>query len=431
MECSGPPLLWVHHSGAPPEVVLGPRLRGSRALLVFYHTGFGAVFVVTESSIEAFHWEPVTGWTDKLLDRRLCVVFERPDRLELEHKQSGVVQLGGVAGARVLRATAACFLAHCNEVVVAHEDLSLRWYSCESGELGFETRSTRLVFDDTTSSAAPADEYVTRLLSLADGSIVAGHASGRVTCLSPGRGSTSRSLIRPDQVRHLIGSTGPMAVSALAYLGRVTSAPPLGSSDATVANAGSAEATQAVSEDTEDNLLLLVGYAAGFVLIKRIPAQDAAFHLNWVHTQEVVDVLFCHRFGAIFTASRTGEVALTDLASGRTLCRRTVPFRCAFARSQSESIVVVGGDTAVPLQISVQTAQPPADNNHITRPDVRDTAETSSRSTKWSLGLSHWARRFSTSMLTMRTACFANSSSDIVFISRSGQLASVSGFHFD
>jgi hypothetical protein len=427
------PLLWRQQTKLFLSTSWGPQLRGGQALYVFYHAGFEAVFVVTETSIEAFRWNKETGWADKLLDRRLCVVFEHPERLAREHEQHGVVQLGGVAGARILRATAACFLADCNEVVVAHEDLSLRWYSCESGELGLETRSTRLVFDDSPAADTPSSELVTRLMLLRNGALVAGHTSGRVTYLEPGSGKLACTLLQPHQPQRWLDSTGSVAVTALASLGSTSSNSSREDPIDSMPRENSAGALSADPAGIDAHLSVIVGYAAGFllrlvlILHDNKPPRAECFLLSWAHTQGIVDIVFLRHDRAIFTASRS-EIALTDLDAGRLCCRRSVPFRCAFAKALSDSHVLVGGDSAAPLKVSIQPGRPMLAGNGSTRAHDIDETRSFVSSWNWSWGVSRLAHKFSTSMLT---ACLVNHSNDLVFVSRSGQLASLGGWSTD
>jgi hypothetical protein len=429
MEWATTPLLKVQRAAELSPAVLGPRLRSAHALCTFYHAEFQAVFVVTETSIEAFRWNPELGWQDKLVDRRLCVVFECPERLRAERKQSGVVQLGGLAGARVLRATAATYLASSNEVLVAHEDLSLRCYACESGELGFETRSTILVLDDQTTVPSPAErEYVTKLHPLPSGAVIAGHVSGRVTYLDAAWHAGPLSLVAPERIRQWLGAAAPVAgVSALAVQAPI---PAL----VTTANAAASPeqarrngaATEPVSE-SDSPLVVAVGYTAGFLLLIRGKLMHPEIDfLGWMHCQEIVDVLFWQRWRCVCTASRPGEVALTSLDTGRTLHRQSLPFCCAFARAQNDDRLLVGGDAPVPVWISIESG---ASSTDIGQPGsahqaggVADGSETTP-SRRLATGLSRLSQRLAASMITMTTGCWATSASDFIFVTRSGQLA--------
>ncbi|KAK4538441.1 hypothetical protein CDCA_CDCA17G4466 [Cyanidium caldarium] len=299
-------------------------VRGQRSLCAFFHARWQAVFVVTETSIESFSVNSVAWRGEKLLDRRLPVVMERADRLERESRHNrGIIQLGGEAGARILRATAALYLPREDEILVAHQDHTLRWYSCESGQLGVECRSLK-VLSGAEASPSRIGHSVTCLQLLDADHAVSGHSDGtlRVWRVCSPVACTETIAALPRAVR----DTRRAAVRALTVTHHTTaSAPPS----------------------------IFVAYDSGVIGCCRAGGAGWMGHSVAGHAAAITALVPLVDDAFLLSASVTGELALTEPHSGRCLARTMLPFRCHLLLALSDRHVLAGGDSAAPQLLRV------------------------------------------------------------------------------
>ena len=306
-------------------------VRGQRSVCAFFHARWQAVFVVTETSIESFRVSSVEWRGEKLLDRRLPVVMERADHLERESRHHrGVIQLGGEAGARILRATAALYLPREDEILVAHQDDTLRWYSCESGQLGVECRSLK-VLSRAEAAPSPAGHSVTCLQQLDADHAVSGHSDGTLRVWRVRSPVACRETIAalPRAVR----DTRRAAVRAMAVTRHTPASTPPS---------------------------LFVAYDSGVIGCCRAGGAGWMGHSVAAHAAAITALVPLVDDALLLSASVTGELALTEPHSGRCLARTMLPFRCHLLLALSDRHVLAGGDTATPQLLHV-TALPCAE----------------------------------------------------------------------
>lgn len=119
------------------------RVSGGHPLYAFCQRETGNIFFITSKTIETFD-----SYCNKILDIRLpvawedlSIVAESPEDVSAPKRFTHV---GGVGGPQVIPAITAYYIEQLDEVVVAHEDGSLRSYCCTSGSMGVERRNSCL-----------------------------------------------------------------------------------------------------------------------------------------------------------------------------------------------------------------------------------------------------------------------------------------------
>ncbi|GJD10402.1 hypothetical protein Gasu2_45940 [Galdieria sulphuraria] len=119
------------------------RITGGHPLYAFCQRNTGNIFFITSKTIETFD-----SYCNKILDIRLPVAWEDPsivaESADDVKAPKRFTHVGGIGGPQVIPAITACYIEHLDEVVVAHEDGSLRSYCCSSGSMGVESRNSCL-----------------------------------------------------------------------------------------------------------------------------------------------------------------------------------------------------------------------------------------------------------------------------------------------
>ncbi|GJQ11461.1 hypothetical protein GpartN1_g3252.t1 [Galdieria partita] len=317
------------------------RVTGGHPLYSFCQRNTGNVFFITSKTIETFD-----SYCNKILDIRLpvawedpSIVAESPDDVKAPKRFTHV---GGVGGPQVIPALTACYIEHLDEVVVAHEDGSLRSYCCSSGSMGVERRNSCLAAfrskDSSRSSVEKRSQLPSSQRSVSIGSykdfLITGCADG---CIR---------IWHFDIVEDSEGNEVDTIVLTETYEPSLGSLPLMLKPTITSVSVSSLPSEMLSSDGLNDSAVAVFyanaeGYSGGYSITRQWTSPCVA-----AHSGPVTGLVALLNGLILLSVGRDGMLSVTETVSGRCMARKrlhyipTVLFHLKLTNIPSEDDIV-------------------------------------------------------------------------------------------
>eukprot|EP00871_Galdieria_phlegrea_P004321 jgi/Galph1/4890/GphlegSOOS_G3544.1 len=297
------------------------RVTGGNPVYTFTQENTGNVFFITSNTIETFD-----SYCNKILDCRLPVAWEDPSMV-LENDGDSIApkrftHVGGIGGPQVILAITARYIEHLDEVVVAHEDGSLRSYSCTSGSMGVEKRNTNFSSSSSLRSSRSSAEkrrrtpcsYRSVAIEFLNDVLVTGCADG---------------CIRVWQLKTVIGEKEDESLETIVLTN--TYEPILGSVPSMVKPTITAVSLSTISEKVlsadglSDTLGIFFANAEGYCGIYSLSRQWSA-PCFVAHSSSVTGLHAIFDGLIVLTLGRDCIISITEVMTGRCLARKRLQF---------------------------------------------------------------------------------------------------------
>lgn len=295
------------------------RITGGHPIYSFCQRDTGNIFFITSKTIETFD-----SYCNKILDIRLPVAWEDPSIVAEDPEDTKApkrfTHVGGVGGPQVIPAITACYIEYLDEVVVAHEDGSLRSYSCTSGSMGVERRNSLLAAlkDSTRSSVEKRNQLPSSQRSVSivfyKNFLVTGCADGSIR------------IWHLDVVKDAEGNAVDTIILAETYEPSLGNLPLMLKPTITTVAVSSLSNDMLSSDGLQDTAIAVFyanaeGYSGGYSITRQWTSPCVAVHSGPVTgLATLLDGLI------LLSVGRDGMLSVTETMSGRCMARKRLHY---------------------------------------------------------------------------------------------------------